>query len=180
MIWAIFRKSYIWYTALQRECEKKKKDTFWVCVRLKGVGVSTGALTAPRWDYISRRHLSFVTAAAITASLQIYNCLALISGTRVQMWMARVNPLYFDGLHITDDRCGHYGGDVVLCPWPRHDCSDLRDPGAGTITGLSAALGQGCEVHIYYLCRKNFWLDNIWFVILFGIEKDCFTIGEQL
>lgn len=58
-------------------------------VHLKGISVSTRALMEPQWDYISQHHLSFVTAAAITASLQIYNCLIPISSGRLQMWMGR-------------------------------------------------------------------------------------------
>lgn len=57
---------------------KKSRSVSEACVHLKGVGVSTPALAAPHWDYISRHHLGFVTAAA---SLQIYNCLVLISST---------------------------------------------------------------------------------------------------
>lgn len=59
----------------------------------------------PQWDYISLPHLGFVTAEAIMASLQIHNCPILISGG--QMWMAGMNPPYFDGLQFIDDRCGY-------------------------------------------------------------------------
>ncbi len=48
------------------------------CVHFKDIGVSTPALMWPQWDYISQHHLSFVTAMAIIASLQIHNCPALI------------------------------------------------------------------------------------------------------
>lgn len=91
-----------------------------LCVHVKGIRVSTHALMGPQWDYISENHLSFVTAMAIMASLQIYNCPILISGSWVQMWMARINPPYFDGLHITDDICGYYSW-LQCSPWPRHD-----------------------------------------------------------
>lgn len=88
--------------------EKELTHVLGLCVHLKGISLSTPALTGPQWDYISQHHLSFVTATAIIASLQIHNCPILISSSRVQMWMAGINPPYFDGLHLTDDRCGHY------------------------------------------------------------------------
>lgn len=66
--------------------EKELLHVLGVCVHLKGISVSTSALTGPQWDYISPHHLGFVTATAITASLQIHNCLILISRSRVQMW----------------------------------------------------------------------------------------------
>lgn len=107
-----------------------------LCVHFKGIHVSTSALMGPQWDYISQHHLSFVTASAIMASLQIHNCPILINSRRVQMWMDRINPPYFDGLHITDDKCGYYG--CLHCsPWPRHDHSDLCDTGIETITRFS-------------------------------------------
>lgn len=106
-----------------------------LCVHLKGISASTSALMGPQWDYISQHHLSFVTAMAITASLQIHNRPILISSSRVQMWMARINPPYFDGLHITDDICGRYSWSQCS-PWPRHDNSNLCDTGIGTITGF--------------------------------------------
>lgn len=104
-----------------------------LCVRLKGIGVCTSALMEPQWDYISQHHLSFVTAEAIMASLQIHNCPILISSS--QMWMARMNPPYFDGLRFTDDRCGYYSW-LQCSPWPRHDHSNLCDTGTGAIASF--------------------------------------------
>lgn len=127
---------------LPHEWKKALIHALGLCVHLKGISVSTSALMEPQWDYISQHHLSFVTAMAITASLQIYNGLTLISSSRVQMWMARINPLYFDGLHITDDRCGHYTRSQCS-PWPRHDHANLRETGVGTITSSSPAFSHG-------------------------------------
>ena len=104
-------------------------------VHPKGIGISTPALTEPQWDYISQHRLGFVTAAAIIASLQIHNCPILISSSWVQMWMAGINPPYFDGLHIADDRCGHYSW-LQCSPWPRHDHSNLDDTGIETVTSF--------------------------------------------
>lgn len=106
-----------------------------LCVHLKDISVSTSALTAPQWDYISQHNLSFVTATAIMASLQIHNWPILISSSRVQMWMARINPPYFDGLHITGDICGYYSW-LQCSLWPRHDHSNLCDMRIETIASF--------------------------------------------
>lgn len=79
-----------------------------LCVHFKDISLSTSALREPQWAYISQQPLSFVIATAITASLQIHNRPILISGSPVQMRMAKMNPPYFDGLHIIHDRCDHY------------------------------------------------------------------------
>lgn len=100
-----------------------------LCVHLKGISVSIPALMEPQWDYISLHHLSFVTPEAIMASLQIHNCPILISSSWVQMWTARMNPPYFDGLHITNDKCGHYSW-LQCSPRPRHDHFNLCDAGS--------------------------------------------------
>lgn len=132
-----------------------------LCVCLKGIGVCTSALMEPQWDYISQHHLSFVTAKAIMASLQIHNCPILISSS--QMWMARMNPPYFDGLRFTDDRCGYYSW-LQCSPWPRHDHSNLRDTGTGAIASFSARVPVSVRVasctFIYpdkacFICKKN-------------------------
>lgn len=126
------------YTVLQHNLKKKKlkfRLVLWVCVHLKGISVSASALTEPRWDHISRHPLVFVTAAAIVASLKIYNCLVLISHSPLQMWMDRINPLHFDGLHITGDKCGHYSRSQCS-PWPPRDCSHPPDTRIGAITSF--------------------------------------------
>lgn len=126
------------YTVLQHNLKKKKlkfRLVLWVCVHLKGISVSASALTEPRWDHISRHPLVFVTATAIVASLKIYNCLVLISHSPLQMWMDRINPLHFDGLHITGDKCGHYSRSQCS-PWPPRDCSHPPDTRIGAITSF--------------------------------------------
>lgn len=136
---------YVWESYIVNE--KELAHVLGLCVHHKGINVSTLALTGPQWDYISQYHLSFVTAMAIIASLQIHNCPILIRSSRVQMWMAGINPPYFDGLHFTDDRCGHYSWSQCSL-WPRHEGSSLGDTGIETVTsfGQCPVEYQGCKL----------------------------------
>lgn len=134
MIWDIFC-SHIFDTLCYHMNEKERIHIVGLCVHLKGISVSNSALMEPQWDYISQIHRSFVTAMAIMASLQIHNCSILISSSRVQMWMDRINPPYFDGLHITDERCGYYSW-LQCALWPRHDHCNLCDTGIVTTTSF--------------------------------------------
>lgn len=118
--------SYIWSRILVITPTRRELNVLGACVHLKGIGVSSSALSGPQRDYISQYYLSFATATAITASLQIHNRPVLISSRRLQMWMAGINHPYFDGLHITDDRCGHYSR-LRRSLRPCHDHSNLRD-----------------------------------------------------